>query len=270
MKKTLFLCVAVLLLLLTACSEKDDNTTSPNNPTPPAMATVSDNDITMPAENTVFPDSILVNTTYNDVAVQAVPLSYFVPKATTDLLVGNTSDDETQYLFAYHLVASDGFNPRDRGYNDLTWDKLKTGYLLPNNSFRSYFASDSIETAFDVKNLKTIKMYRAVQVIKVDRSKVLFEINTLPTYQVANHDSVMEAAVKLQDFITEYITTTPANYAYELSDNTGYVKTFTWAQIQDGYWLKESKRTIFPSFSDLPNNMKKFKKLMSITLVTPA
>lgn len=267
MKKHLLIGLALLLLLLSACSEKDDNTsTNPNTPNPPAMATTADSVVTMPAEDTVFADSLIFNVDYNGESTQAVSLTNFVTKEMTDALVDNTNDDETQKLFAYHLIASDNFTPRDRGYADLTWEKFKTGVLLPQKSFRSYFASDSIETAFDVKHLLTVKMYRAVQVIKADGSMALFEMNTLTPHQVANYDSLMENAVKLQDFISEFVTATPAEYDYIFSDNTGYTKTFTWEQVQDGYWLMDSKKTIFPSYPDMPNSQKKFKKLMSITL----
>lgn len=269
MKKHLLIGLALLLLLLSACSEKDDNnsSTNPNTPNPPAMATTADSVVTMPAEDTVFADSLTYDINYNGETTDAVALTHFITKEMTDELVDNTNDDETQKLFAYHLIASDNFTPRDRGYADLTWEKFKTGVLLPNKSFRSYFASDSIETAFDVKYLSTIKMYRAVQVIKADGTMALFEINTLTTHQVANYDSLMESAVKLQDFITEFVTATPANYDYIFTDNTGYTKTFTWEHLQDGYWLKDTKKTIFPSYPDMPNSQKKFKKLMSITLI---
>jgi hypothetical protein len=272
MKKTFFWTLFVILMLLfTACSEKDDNnTTTPNTPNPPQMATNADSIFAMPAQDTVFPDSLLTDISYIGETTASLPLTHFITKEMTDALVSNTSDDETQKLFAYQLIASDGFNPRDRGYNDLTWDVFKTGVLLPNKSFRSYFASEDVETAFDVKYLSQIKMFRAVQVIKADGSKVLFEMNALAENQVANYDSLMEAGIKLSSFITDFVTTTPADYDYVFTDNGSYTQQYTWAQIQDGYWLKDSKRTIFPSFPEMPNLQKKFKKLMQIQLVPKA
>jgi hypothetical protein len=266
--KKLLLPALLFLFIMFGCSEKDDNTTSPNTPQPPAMATVADSVFSFPAEDTSFPVDIIQQVTYNGESANAIPLSYFITKSMADQLVESTTDDETRKLFAYQIVASDGFNPRNRGYADMVWDTLNTGYLLPNNTFRTYFPSDVVPTAFDVKNAATIKMFRAVQVVKADGSVVLFEMNGLQEYQTANYDSLNEAAVKLKDFITTYITTTPASYKYELVDNTEtYVKEYTWDQIQDGYWLKETKRTIFPSYPDMPNSSRKFKKLMKIRLV---
>jgi len=270
MKKTLLLTLlAVLLLLFTACSEKDDDTTTPNTPNPPQMAATSDSIFTMPAQDTVFPDSLLTDVTYNGEATASLLLTHFITKEMTDELVGSPNDAESQKLFAYQLIASDGFNPRDREYDDLTWDVFKTGVLLPNKSFRSYFASENVETAFDVKFLTQIKMYRAVQVVKLDGTKVLFEMNALTTNQVANYDGLMEDGIKLSNFITEFVTATPANYDYIFTDNTDMTDPprYTWAQMQDGYWLKDSKKTIFPSFPDMPSIQMKFKKLMQIQVV---
>lgn len=269
MKKTQFWVLLLIgLFLLTACSEKDDDTT-PVTANPPAMSSLPVQVYTMPAESTAFDPGLLVDVQYNNATEQAVSLTHFITKAMTDLLEGASSSDttETQNLFSYHLIASDGFTPRDRSYADLTWEQFKTGYLLPNNSFRSYFPSDAIQTAFDVKHLQTIKIYRSVVVVKPNNENVLWEMSTLDSTTVNNYDGNPETAYSLKDMISTYITDNPAGYKYIFTANDGYQVEYTWQEMQDCKWLKNTKRTIFPNYQDMPNSRKKFKKLWKITLL---
>ncbi len=271
MKKTLFLIVLLIgLLLITACSEKDDNN-SPVTSNPPVMSAIPAHVLTVPDETTQYDPTLLEDIQYNDATTQALPLTYFVTKEITDQIVLASSSDTTmtQKLFAYHLIGKDGYSPRNKPLNDLTWDQLKSGYLLPSVDYQTYFPSDAIPKAYDVDTISTIKFYRAITVVKPDGEKVLWEISMLDTVTVNNHDGNPETAYNLKDLISSYITTTPANYSYVFKDNStdGYSQTYTWEEIQDGKWLKYSQKTIFPSFTDMPNSKKKYKKLMEIHVV---
>jgi len=272
MKKThLLVLFAILMLLFTACSEKDDkNPTDPTTPivgNPPAMALTADYVFDLPAEGTEYPDSVIVDIEYSGAPTPGIPLTYFITKAMTDELVGNNKADDTRSLFAYEPVGSDGISSRKNGDDDIFWSLFKEGYLLPENAHRVFFENPPVN-AYNVKYLDKIKLYRAVQVIKPNGDKVLFELNALETQQVANHNDAQEAGIELKSFISTFVTETPANYTYEFMASDEFAVSYTWEQIQDGYWLKDSKTTIFPTFNDdMSNSQKKFKKLMQIKLI---
>ncbi|MDD2650393.1 MAG: hypothetical protein PHF36_04570 [Candidatus Cloacimonetes bacterium] len=271
MKKHLLVIFAILMLLFTACSEKDDkNPTGPTDPivgNPPAMALTADYVFEVPHSVDDIDAAEFVDIPYGDGTTRALPLTYFITKELTDEIINNNRDDETQGLFAYHLKSTDGMTSRKNGDPDMFWADFKEGYLLPDESHRSFFESDAIENVFNVKFLGQIELFRSVQVVKPNGELVLFEMNALETEEIADYYDEMDQGIKLKDFITEYITDQPQNYIYKLVANDGYDVAYTWELIEDGYWLKNAMTTIFPTFGeDMTGAQKKFKKLMQIKL----
>ena len=260
--------IVIVLVLFTACSEKEKTTLTPDTATPPVMASTPDFVITMPAEDTVFPDSVITEISYSGSLTPAVKLDFFIKKSITDSLA--LTNKESRKLFAYHIIATDLFTPRNRGLDDLTWDIFAEGYLLPEKSYRTFFeelSNQEINT-YNVKNVRNIELFRSIIVEKPDGTKVLFENNIFSTEMIANHSDDLENAFKLKDLITEYITKTPENYTYLFTAVDDFTMEYEWSHIQAGYWLKQSERTIFPTMPDLPNNMIRFKNLMKISLIS--
>jgi len=280
--RTLTICM-VLMALLTACGEKDNGPTGPGGGgetgTKPDMATLTQatHTITMPAEADL--------TTYTETQITYAPgdivtaysLDQFVDKSVTDDLTNISNATESRALFAYRMIASDDFDPwTARGYDDLLWDVFNQGYLVPSKSFRSFFDPETvnIENAYNVKNLQILALFRTITVVKpTGTEEVIFEIGALPTSQPLTHLTPPsdELAIKLTDLITTYITSTPANYDYIFTDPSadGFPQTYTWAEMQAGYFLLETERTTFPTIEGMPGSKARYKNIMKITLVAP-
>ena len=222
LKKYLFVLFAIALLLsISACSEKDNGT---------------------------------------DAEILGYLLDQFIDTAQVQEITDPTEEDPTDFrdLYNYEIVASDGFSPRDReetaGY-DLDWSVFKTGFMVPSNQLRTMFFDDTTPGAFEVKNATTIRLYRRIVVVDSLGNSHYKELGKLPVYTVTNYDGVDEEAIKLSDLLSDHSGYTTIS----LMASDGYSKDYTPEQIADGYYLLQSERTTFPSFEELPNNMKKFK-----------
>ncbi|MDD4155992.1 MAG: hypothetical protein PHY08_05405 [Candidatus Cloacimonetes bacterium] len=263
--RLLLLSFLLFSLVLTACSEKDDNDPIiPTDQVPPQRASVPNYSFIMPDVSEIVTDTTII---YKDNEVQATSLENFIDKVITDSLAN--TDKESRRLFTYELISEDGFSPRTRNENDLTWDTFKTGFLLPNEDFRSYF--DMPISTYNVKFLNEIAAYRTIIIEKADGEEVLFQLksSSLTPTEIPNYDEELEQAISLSAFITEYVTANPQNYNYEFIALDDYAKVYDWNLMQAGYWLISSERTTFPSIADedMENSMRKFKGLMKIRLI---
>jgi hypothetical protein len=228
MKKLSYLMFVLLLLAgMTACSEND-------NPT--------DND------------------------VLGYKLDQFISAAAVRAVVDSTADetDDFRPLFAYEIVSSvDGFSPRDSqfaGY-DLPWQTFMDGYLVPSDSYRTWFPNANLPGAFKVRDAGIFRLYRKVDVNSGVRGSKLVELRSLSLYPTANWLGGTEDAVKLSDLLQGIAAYDSVMFmAYD-----GYSKIYTPEQVNDGYYLLNSEVTTFPTFNDgMANSLKKFKKLSSI------
>lgn len=224
MKRIAFILFASLLLLITACSEKDDNPT--------------------------------------DVNVYGYNLAQFISKAVVATSVDAAPDTtELRQLFNFEIVSGDedAWSPRqsvNAGY-DLNWETFRLGYLVPTDNNRVWFQDPMIPGAFKVRNTATFRLYRTVRVNSGRGTKEV-ELRGLPVQQINNWDGNPEDAIKLSDLmqgIASYDSVSIVCY-----DGYGEGKYYQTAAIQDGYYLLDSERTIFPTAS-LPNNQKKMKKV---------
>jgi len=275
--RTLTICM-VLMALLTACSEKDNGPTGPGGNgdvdygTKPDMATLAQatHNITMPTvEDLATYTSTQI--TYSDGnPTTAYSLEQFVPKAVTDALTNITNTTESRALFAYRMIASDGFDPwNDRQRDDLLWGDFTTGYLLPDKDFRSYFEAEEIPNTYNVKFLQTIALFRTITVVKpTGTEEVIFEIGALPTSIQPNYSGNDEPAIKLSDLITPYIIATDQHRCiFTLTAADGREEVYTWEEIQAGYFSLELDRTTFPTMPDMPGAKRGLRNLMKITPV---
>ena len=224
MKRIAFILFASLMLLLFACSEKDDNPT--------------------------------------DVNVYGYNLAQFIDKAIVATSVDAAADTtELRQLFNYEIVSGDedAWSPRmsvNAGY-DLNWETFRLGYLVPTDNNRVWFQDPMIPSAFKVRNTATFRLYRKIIVHSGNGSKEV-ELRGLDVQQISNWDGNPEDAIKLSDLlqgIADYDSVSIVCY-----DDYGVDKYDQSAAIEDGYYLLDSERTIFPT-ATLPNNQKKMKKV---------
>lgn len=230
MKKLLYLLPALCLLLsMTACSENDNPTDVP-------------------------PD-----TTH----VYGYQLEQFIDQATVTDSVDATAADSLDFrgLFAYEIVSgTDGFSPRQSSFAgyDLNWDTFRSGYLVPSDQGRTWFADPNLPSAFRVKHAGYFRMYRKIEVIAADNSSQMIELRGLPIHQVTNWDGNPEDAIKLSDLLQGIASYDSVSIV--CFDDYGLGRYYQPAAINDGYYLLSSERTIFPTAA-LPSNMKKMKKV---------
>ena len=230
MKQLLILAV-IAMLVLSACSEKD------NKPT--------------------------------DVNIYGYSLDQFIDRSQLTTIVDSTAPDSADFrpLFAYEIVSGvDGFSPRNSSYAgyDLNWSSFKAGYIVPSDGNRTYFADPNLPGAFKVRDTGLFRLYRKIDVYTGSRAKTMVELGGLTIYQITNWDNETENAIKLSDLvqgIASYDSIRIVCY-----DGYGEDKYYHQDAIDDGYYLLDTERTIFPTAS-LPNNQKKMKKVAFIDVI---
>jgi hypothetical protein len=267
-KKLSYLVVFFFLLCFVSCAEREKEKITET--TPPPMSNIPFAVITMPAEGTEFDPEWVTQIPYgvSQTLTEAIPLTYFIDKSITDAVPTSSGHHETRMLFAYNQKATDGFSPRSRGVPDLTFDVFSGGYLLPNESFRSYFPDLDVNT-YNTRNIREIELYRAITVVKINGDEVLFEISRLPTHNVPNRDGVIEPAIKLTDLITDFVTLTPERYEYEFLAVDGNPQIYEWSEMARGYFSISSDRTTFVNVpeQDMGNNRRFYRNVVKITLL---
>jgi len=172
---------------------------------------------------------------------------------------------EIRSLFSALVSAEDGWNWRNRGVRDLKWEEFSNGYLIPDDDGKVYFGSfvDQGVNTYNVKYAELVDIFRAFQLVKPDETIAVFELNRMDSELVINHEDIEEAAIKFTDFILEEINIIDS-VAFLAAD--GYQKTYSADEFNDGYWLLNSQRTIFPGFPDMPGSKKRFKFLKQIII----
>ena len=257
LKSFIVMSVIIAVFFLAACEEKDSND-KPIVVLPPVLSNIPDDVVNFPPIDTVFPDSVIVEITYQDNQVDAVPLLHFI------------SNIDNPGLYYYEIVSSDGFSPRSssNGGYDLLWDIFNTGYLLPSINYRTYFEDPDLPSAFNVRNASVINLYRTIIVVKPDGEEVPFEINILEVVNIEHHADGSRTAYLLKDLISGYITTTPENYEYIFTAVDGFTgrDNFTWSDMQAGVFIIETGRTYFGEGYE---NWTNFRNLVRISLVNP-
>jgi len=193
-------------------------------------------------------------------------LDQFINTDSVLVHVDPTADPGTDFraLYAYEIVsAEDGFSPRQSSYAgyDLPWETFSDGYLVPEDNFRTWFPNNDLPGAFRVKDTGLFRLYRKVDIHAGTRSDKTVELRGLSLYPITNWNSASENAIKLGDLLQGIAAYDSVMFV--ASD--GYSKTYTPAQIGEGYYLLDSEVTTFPNInSELPGGLKKFKKLASL------
>ncbi len=264
MKKIAIITFLLLgIFILTACSEKDSNGPDGNEATPPVMAENYDLEFIIPAELDAFTSEDI---DYNGVITSGYSLDQFISQSITDSLV-NVDTFDSRKLFAVQILSSDedgNWTPRDRGLADLTWNDFVSGYLLPDESGRTYFPETSIAGTYNVKYATYLQLYRKIDVI-LDGTVTLFETGAFPTQEITyikNDETLTELGFPLEYLISDFVTDNQDNYTYKLIaadnfENSDTGNVFSWEDIQCGYWLTEKDRAIFAN----PDSTLKWKSV---------
>ncbi len=241
MKKLLLILVAIsTLMVFFGCSEKDDN-----NPTA--------------------------------VHVWAYSLDQFISKTAVHDTINASASDTTDYrgLYNYQIVSNeDGFSPRNStnaGY-DINWDKFKQGYYVPGNGFETWFPNSMLPNAFKVSSTGLFRLYRKIDVNAGSRGTTSVELHALQIYPIVNSQNVTEDAIKLTDLLTgiaAYDSVRMVCY-----DGYGEDKYYHTDDINAGYYLLTSEKTIFPNHTFPQTGYSSLKKVSYIDVygatTTPA
>ncbi|MDP2173257.1 MAG: hypothetical protein Q8J62_05745 [Candidatus Cloacimonadaceae bacterium] len=225
----LFLILACTVLLLAACSEKDKPT---------------------------------------DTNIYGYKLDQFVRADTVRAHVDANAPAEQDFrsLFAYEIVSSaDGFSPRassNAGY-DLPWSTFREGFLVPVDSYRTWFPTFTLPSAFKVNNTGFFRLYRKIDVDNGLHGTKMVELLGLPAYNMDNWEGVPDDAIKLADLLQGIAVYDSVMFVAA----DAYSKTYQPQHINDGYYFLDSEISTFPNFNAaMPNSLKKFKKLSSIVV----
>lgn len=187
---------------------------------------------------------------------------------------------EARQLYSYQIVGEDGFSASVKGYPNNSWYELGKGYI--NFESRDVSFPDVPEENFDiagaynVKATKHINIKRKFDVICNDTINYFYELDEMPTVMIQNFDGVDEEAIALSSFFTQAVEdsvqidvindTDLPNMMFNVrsADDWGPAAELTWDQLQTGYWLTKSLKTIFTD-ATLEGGAYKVKYLEKIT-----
>ncbi len=158
----------------------------------------------------------------------------------------NGGAHEARRLYAYQITGDDGFSASVKGYPNNSWEHLTLGHVLTDTRL-VVFPDDKIDIAgaYNVKNARHIYIHRKFDISSPDTTAFI-ELRTVTPISVTNPEGNVEDGLPLMDLVSGYITA-PENYRYEIIALDGYTPPtdLDWNQFQTGYWLLDSKKTMF-------------------------
>lgn len=204
-----------------------------------------------------------------------------VPQDVNETFVTAVDEYEARQLYAYHIIGEDGFSASGvKGYPNNSWYELGKGYI--NFESRDVSFPDVPEENFDIagayniKATKHIMIKRKFDVFMNDSVNAFFELDNMPVETVLNFDNVNEDAIPLKSFVDSLVAEAagwdtpvvidPSAHFYNMSsaDDYGPTDSLTWTQLQTGFWLKDSQKTIFTDPELRDRNRYKLKFLENI------
>ena len=150
--------------------------------------------------------------------------------------------------YAYRIFGSDGYYPAMKGIPDNIWTQLRKGYLKLSDRGVVFDSSLHLPRKYNVGDVASLELLRKVDtIIKGDPSPGFCLVGgmSLVTY-VDPADDFYDGrtAIKLTDFV-ETVTSTPEDFTYRLISANGSEKSFSWSQVQTGWWLLDLDVTKF-------------------------
>ncbi|MFC1898180.1 hypothetical protein ACFLYJ_01270 [Candidatus Cloacimonadota bacterium] len=259
-KLTFLFSALILLIFVFGCSEKDTTGNDDNPASPPELAEV-------PELTFAFPDSAdLVNFVSEDVVFEGETVIGYNLVQFLDF--DRVGVPELEYT--YEIVSDDGYTPRIGGNADLAWSDFETGYLLPTEKFRTFFPSDDIFTAYDVKWAIHVNLYRTMIVVDEDGNEISFQPGAYETedvyHQAGNGNFYTDPGFKLERFVSDYITDDQDEYEYHFTASDDNTVTFTWEDIEEAWWLTTQNKAVFLN-EDGTEFLSSFKYLVRIELI---
>ncbi len=266
-KLNLLLLTALLMFMLAigACSEDDNDDNNNDVVVEPTFT------FTMPDSSELAISFIASVVDYDGTDVTGYSLDQFIPEDPYDLEISRAVgddifDDDVRNLFVYELLGEDGFTPYENGEKHLAWEVFKTGYFLPTEKSKAFFADEEIVKAYNVRYLDKFNLYRAFRVSKMDIETTFLTgaySNSNVSFTDRKDNAVTYEGFKLEDMINPDVTTTPENYTYYVGAVDGWINddtnnTFTWAQMQNAYFFPEENRVCF-----IENGTEVFKPVKS-------
>ena len=165
--------------------------------------------------------------------------------------VDSTMADYPQ-IYAYRVIGSDGFYAAKKGSPDNVWEHLQKGYLKLNDRRATFESSLGLSGRYYVKDVASIELLRKIDTKFKEEEKPGFSliVDKHVTTYLDSADAFYNgrAGIRLSDFV-DTLTSTPENYAYNLISAQGDEKTFSWLELQTGWWLMGLDVTKF--FPDL-------------------
>ncbi|MCD4693268.1 MAG: hypothetical protein K8R79_10160 [Calditrichales bacterium] len=252
----LFLFPMVFTVLFNGCSK--NNSSEPDPAAGDYLMVYFNGDSTQ----IFFKDLTIIDAEGDD----AIMLSSFVDTT----LIPNFEDKggtlyDARVLYAYQIVSGDDdrFSASAKGYPNNIWSEMQLGYIVTGTRKVVFLDEVDLPNAYNVKNTHYIKIYRKFDIDSLGIVK-FSELRDFAVEQVTNYDDQLEDAVPLKSVIMQAVSN-PENFSYNLRslDDYGPDTDMTWTEFQTGYWLLESKRTIF-SDTTLTGGQYKLKVLEKI------
>jgi hypothetical protein len=168
---------------------------------------------------------------------ESIRLAYFIDSVVT----------EQPEIYAYRVIGSDGFYAALKGSPDNTWEHMQKGYLKLTNRRAAFESSLGLMGRYFVKDVASIELLRKIDVILGSEKDTTFLISEMDTAIYVDPENEFydgRAGIKLSDFIEPFVSN-PDDYAYDLVSLRGDRQTFSWAEIQTGWWLMDLDVTKF-------------------------
>ncbi|MCK5050607.1 MAG: hypothetical protein KAS53_02620 [Candidatus Cloacimonetes bacterium] len=267
--KSLLLGVIILFTFM-ACDENPSEHQT-EDPTPPSFAEIFDIEFTIP-DSTELANYVSEQVDYNGLMVTGYSLEQFVDMDSVNAYI-DEDDFDGRKLFAVEIISSDedgNWTPRENGYYDLSWANFITGYLLPDEKGRTYFSDENIPSGHNVKWAYYLRLYRKIDVVQ-DANITVFETGAFTPQEITytkDGDSFTVNAIKLENFVSEYVSQEPEDYQYLFTAADGWVNDdsnnlFDWDTIQNSYWLPEQNKAVFldANFDTIFKSVKVLEKI---------
>jgi len=150
-------------------------------------------------------------------------------------------------IYAYRVIGSDGFYAAKKGSPDNTWEQIQKGYLKLSDRRVTFEPSLGLEGRYYVKDVVSMELLRKIDVrVAQEKDSTFLILNQKAETFFDSADAFYNgrAGIRISEFI-EPLTSTPENYVYNLISARGEQKTFSWSEVQTGWWLKDLDLTKF-------------------------